>query len=581
MNTTITLDGASASLASGRATAGWISSAPDLDNFSQDWSRRLAADLDGFQAVRLRIAGPDGILRFGADQVGDGQSIDRIEPVLNEAHSATRKHGTGVARALPDGLTVAAYPLSIDGRLAAIAVLVLGDGWAPEATLERLRWAMGWVRARLLDDARTTDAPSIERARQAVALLGSALEEEGFTASARRAVTELARLARCDRVSVGFRRAWHARVVALSDVAIFGRRMDIVRRLEAAMDEAISQQAVVLDPQPEGTQPLATREHSLLRRSTGAAHVLTIPIYARGRFRGAICFERMAEDAFDQGTIDLAAAATGLVGQMLEDRRRADRWLIVKAWDGLVRAARVVIGAGHFQAKLTLIVVAILGLLAGTIRAPDTVTADARVEGAEELSLIAPFEGYVAAADARAGDIVEEGAVLARLDDRDLSLERLNWLSERRRRVLEYEKAIGERDRARQNVMRAEIEQADAQIAFLDAQISRSQIKAPFGGVIVYGDLSQKIGGAVSRGEPLFRVAPLKDYRIVLWVDESRIDDVFAAGRGAWFWARCRLSASRLKSQRSRPSLRPATGATCSVSRPRSHPVTSKGCAPG
>ena len=46
------------------------------------------------------------------------------------------------------------------------------------------------------------------------------------------------------------------------------------------------------------------------------------------------------------------------------------------------------------------------------------------------------------------------------------------------------------------------------------------------------GDLSQRIGAPVERGELLFEIAPLDDYRVVLQVDERDIADVSEGQKG-------------------------------------------------
>jgi multidrug resistance efflux pump len=45
------------------------------------------------------------------------------------------------------------------------------------------------------------------------------------------------------------------------------------------------------------------------------------------------------------------------------------------------------------------------------------VSAKAVVEGAVQPAIVAPFDGYIATAPVRAGDIVEQGHVLVALDD--------------------------------------------------------------------------------------------------------------------------------------------------------------------
>jgi multidrug efflux pump subunit AcrA (membrane-fusion protein) len=55
---------------------------------------------------------------------------------------------------------------------------------------------------------------------------------------------------------------------------------------------------------------------------------------------------------------------------------------------------------------------------------------------------------------------------------------------------------------------------------------------APFDGVIVSGDLSQKLGAPVERGQTLFEVAPLDSFRIALRVDERDFGHVVVGQKG-------------------------------------------------
>jgi RND family efflux transporter MFP subunit len=146
------------------------------------------------------------------------------------------------------------------------------------------------------------------------------------------------------------------------------------------------------------------------------------------------------------------------------------------------------------------------------------------LEGLVQRSVVAPFEGYLASQRVRAGETVEEGDVLATLDDRDLSLERLRWFTTHRQRLAEYDRALAEGDRAEANIIRAQIDQAKARIQLLDEQLARTRIVAPFTGIIIAGDLSQAVGATVERGQELFKITPLDAYRVILEVDESDIE---------------------------------------------------------
>ena len=53
-----------------------------------------------------------------------------------------------------------------------------------------------------------------------------------------------------------------------------------------------------------------------------------------------------------------------------------------------------------------------------------------------------------------------------------------------------------------------------------------------FDGVVVSGDLTQSLNAPVERGQVLFEVAPLADYRVVVQVDERDIAAVEEQQRG-------------------------------------------------
>jgi multidrug resistance efflux pump len=122
--------------------------------------------------------------------------------------------------------------------------------------------------------------------------------------------------------------------------------------------------------------------------------------------------------------------------------------------------------------------------------------------------------------------------VICDLDVRDLRLEYSRWSSEREQYVAEHRRAMSEGDRAAMNVLSKKMNQAEAQIALLDDQISRARIVAPFDGLVVSGDLSQALGSPVDTGQVLFEVAPLDSYRVTFRVDEKEIGEIETGQRG-------------------------------------------------
>jgi RND family efflux transporter MFP subunit len=155
-----------------------------------------------------------------------------------------------------------------------------------------------------------------------------------------------------------------------------------------------------------------------------------------------------------------------------------------------------------------------------------------RVEGLIQRAVTAPFNSYVREAVHRAGDTVREGDLLARLDDRDLRIERVRLIAQREQLGKQYREAMANRDRAQLRILSSQIDQAEAQLALVEEQLARVNIVAPFDGVIVNGDLTQSLGAPLERGQTLFEVAPLDRYRVILHVDERDIGDVRLGQRG-------------------------------------------------
>ena len=461
-------------------------------------------------------------------QGGSGPLASLAEQALAARKGMVMKYelpGVDVHHAARHGI---AFPIQIDGHLyGVIAVEVLPRAQAElQTNMRQLQWSSGWLEARLRRQQAEGDSVVRERLVSALDLVASSLEQETFALSAKNFVTELATQLRCERVSIGFAHRGHVRVEAVSHSAQFGKQMNLIRAIASAMEEAMDQQACIQYPPPQDGEALITRNHSALAAQHGTMTVLTVPLFHNGRVQGALCLERAETTPFDVATVELCRGVAAVVGPVLEEKRSNDRWLIVKALDSLRTQMARLIGPAHFMRKLILLGLVILMAFFYWAKGDYTIKTDTVLEGSVQRVIVAPFEGYVADALARAGDVVSQGDLLATLDDRDLKLEQLKWSSQRAQLRKQYDEAMAKRDRAQVNIIGAQIAQADAQLALNAEQLARTRITAPFSGVIISGDLSQSLGASVRRGDMLFEIAPLDTYRIILKVNEHDINEV-------------------------------------------------------
>ena len=425
----------------------------------------------------------------------------------------------------PTGCCQVAIPCSIGSRVAAVAVEI-EDSKASELepVVDLLKLGACWLAALLDQEAGTTQLVT------ALELVEIALEQGRFKAGATAVATELATRLGCERVSIGMTRKAGIRVEALSHSADFDPRVKLIRALGTAMDEAADQDAAVVYPPFPAASPRITREHKALIEQQGTGSALTVPLASDGEIVGAITFERMS--VFDADSFQLCEDVAALLGPALVLQRQAGASALERCKMFFAARRAEFSEPGHATPKL---MVATLLLLLGVLvfaRGDYRLTAEARLEGRVQRAIVAGVDGYIAEANVRAGDIVVKGQVLAKLDDRDLLLEARKWAGRRDQLRKEYREALAGRDRAQVNIISAKIAQASAQLELLHENLLRTRLIAPFGGIVVRGDLSQSMGSPVERGDVLFELAPVEGFRIILEVDERDISEVAVGQRG-------------------------------------------------
>jgi multidrug resistance efflux pump len=373
---------------------------------------------------------------------------------------------------------------------------------------------------------------SQERLQVVLDILATVVEHEGFYAAAAVFVTDLATRLACERVSLGFVRERRVYLRSMSHSAQFGKKTNLTRAIEDAMEEALDQEAVIIYPPAPSAAFQITCTHEELSLQHGAGAICSVPLSRHGQIVGVLTFERPADNPFDRSTVELCEAIAALAGPVLEVKRREDRWLVTKAAEVLRTQLAHLIGPGYVALKLTGVGLAAMITFFAVAKADYRVGAKTFIEAQTQRVAVAPFDGYIADARVRAGDLVQGGDMLCTLDDRDLKLERLKWLSQKEQVVKQYHQAMAQRDAAQVNIIGAQIAQADAELTLVQDQLARTQVRAPFDGIIVTGDLSRSIGAPVERGQVLFQVAPLDTYRIILQVDERDIAEVVVGQRG-------------------------------------------------
>lgn len=507
-----------------------------MTGVAQSWLDIQCGIIPGVKrAIVMRPTGNAKLYKKSAVWPAD---MSKIPDGLSKAVSQAASRNTAVVRNLKGqgedekyGCIIAA-PLGGEHEDLGVAALeITGKGKIKtQDVLRYIRWGSIWLN---LLHKETHHQTSKDRLSTLVEILVGSLEHEQFRAASKKAVNDLASHLDCDRVSLGLLKGRRIHVHAISHTVSIDNRSNLNKVISSAMEEAIDQDVTVVFPPLHNRVTQVSFSQEVLFKNNDGRAVCSTPLYNNGKAVGAITFELANEQAYTTETLELCESLGALLGPVLELKYQNDRWLLSRLWDRGIRALKDIFGFRYFTLKIVFMLFAIGMTYITMITAEYRVRATATLEPASKQVITAPQAGFIVAVSARAGDRVKQGDLLTTLDDKELKLEQLQLRSEYDQYVMERRAGLMDvNERARVAVAAAQIKQAEAKLRLLNEKLERTTITAPFDGVIVTGDLEELLGTPLEPGQALFEIAPDKQYRLRIEVDERDIGDIVPGHRG-------------------------------------------------
>lgn len=391
-----------------------------------------------------------------------------------------------------------------------------------DAVVQLLQWVTVWLDSVYkLSSARYNDATDSQ-----AKLLDVMLRHQSMHAASVELVNQLAARFDCERVSFGQRNRLLIEMVAISQTVEFDARKQLVRRIEASMEEALDQESAIVLPQTEDAEPRVVRAHEELIHSLGVESICTVPFEVDDGVMGAVTLERSAEKPFNVDTIKRISSMLLEVRPALVLMRKLEQPWHRRLYASAKSSIKGVLKKSGIHHRVVAAVSSILVLVLAMWPVSHKVVARASVEGADQQQLVAPETGFIKAVYASAGDKVSEGQVIATFEDSDLLLEKDKWINEMKKLESGYIQALASKERVELGVMQSRKRQAQAELDLIEQRLARSELHAPFDGVLVSGDLSQALGSPVAAGQLLFEVASLDAFRLILEFDEHDVAGV-------------------------------------------------------
>lgn len=450
------------------------------------------------------------------------------DELLNDAAEVTLRQKKPIITPCNDGKhQLGSYPIFINDTLRSVVTLLFTVETEEELhhVLDVVEYCSGWLELRLGRNLLKSLSSQNQRQHVVIDSIAHVLGERNFEHAALQFVNLMGRHLKAGRVVLGFVKNSELVIHSQSDSSDHSKKHELVKLTTKAMQEAVDQQETILWPE-ENEQNKVSIAQNKLSDAEGQRALMTIPLVDKELCYGAILFDRPFEQPFSKEDVLTAEALANFVGVVLEEKRQSSLPLYSYISRSFKNQFSLLIGPGHLARKITVLSLLLVSLFLSFTQSSYNIAAEAIIEGAELRAIVVPLDSYLQAAQVRAGDSIEKGTLLVELDTRQSRLQRMSWMSQQATSRRQYEDALAKQELAQVQVSKAKMQRAQAEIELLDYEIAQATIVAPFDAFVVSGDLNQRIGSLVRQGEQLFELSPSNRYRLAIYIDQSRINDI-------------------------------------------------------
>ncbi|MCW8901496.1 MAG: efflux RND transporter periplasmic adaptor subunit [Gammaproteobacteria bacterium] len=513
---------------------------PENDGeFYQTWLALLCRQLPGIKAGAVLLRSEEANT---FKPVAIWPEVSRDLTFLTEVAERAITEMRGVAHRpdnSPNSNVQVSYPIKIFQQILGSVVLEAEARSDTEiqSLLRQLHWGIAWIYELAHRHNNAASEAKIQRIGSVMEVIATSLRQNRLQQTLFDLTNHIARQLDCSRVAIGLVNKNSLRLSALSNAAWFEKKTNIVKLYVSAMEETYDQ----LDSfsyssnksnKEDQNKVIDYSAHGRLANESGAEHIYSVPMLLGADCVAILMLERDEDSNFHEQDKLWLDALISLLPAIIQEKRQAERSFYSHIRDEFQKISKKLLGPKYLIWKFSSSLLLIFFLTLTFVHIDYRVSAKTMIEGQIQRAIVVPFEGFVASSNVRAGDLVKQKQVLVTLDDNDLKLDLAKWKSELEQHNRKLREAMAKHDLSEYQVLNAKQQQARAQLNLAKEKLSRTEITAPFDGVVISGDLSQLIGSPVEQGKKLFEIAPLDSYRIILQTDERDIRHIQVGQNG-------------------------------------------------
>lgn len=507
-------------------------SATSLRGFLAECARILCATNDGLCCL-IELQQADVVAQV--DFTAEGQQLTFWKTPLKELMDDCISAGAEQVQRFAGnktgaGMALFALPLrTIRGSGSVALALPCRDEYQALAQIERLDALVTLIAITVESVIAAPHKPANTDSDAAAQAVRRAAD---FTSNIQLAMTVTNKLASRDgfeQVALGRVTGKRIKLLAVSGLDHIDRKSETIERIEQAMLESLDMGTpLVAQAAQSGTEtPLPSgRLHQDWHQASHGAPVASLPLADGSGTVAVLSIVRSPKAPFNAEELLAIDKLVAPFGAALPVVERATQGLAQHFAQSLIAAPLQFFSRHQIGRRLTLLSLAAVLLWSWFGSLPYRVTATSQLAPRSVRAVGAPVDAPLASAPFAPGMRVSAGDVLATFDTSALQLEAKRLRSEIGIKAVEANLAIAEGNPVDVQLAQASLTELQANLDIVQFQIQMATIVAPMDGLVIEGDLRERIGDHFSKGEPLFRVAADDGYALELFIDEADIDQI-------------------------------------------------------